>query len=115
MSNSSNDNIKKESDFPERKEDKLDELLEEIRNLVSKRDNRTRGFPITEEQENKIFEWMREHEKTAHGLETLDDFFEAAGAIGGMYRYIFLPTSIGTSGVVQCCLCGEEFEFQEID
>lgn len=59
-----------------------------------------RGFPISEEEQEKIKKWQKEHDRKVHG------------AIGGDYTYEFIPTSVGTFGSVKCT-CGAEFEFQE--
>ena len=36
-----------------------------------------------------------------------------AGAIGGKYKYIFVPTSIGTVGSIKCS-CGGDILFSEL-
>ena len=56
-----------------------------------------RGFPITEAEEKAIEEWKKKH----------------CCCSGGRYSYHFVPTELGTSGVIRCH-CGAEFEFQEI-
>lgn len=55
-----------------------------------------RGFPISEKEKAAIDAWKLAHEKEAHGGDSY------AGAIGGRYSYHFVPTSIGTSGVIRC-------------
>lgn len=72
-----------------------------------------RGFPISKEEEVAIEEWKKKHDEEEHNIKTLDDRLRAGGCIGGRYSYHFVPTSIGTSGVVRCS-CGAEFKFQEI-
>lgn len=72
-----------------------------------------RGFPITEKEAELISSWKKKHEEEVHGLTTEAKRLKAAGTIGGRYSYHFVPTSIGTSGVVRCS-CGAEFEFREI-
>lgn len=59
-----------------------------------------RGFPISKEQKESIEKWADEHYKTCP--------YKRFG-----YNYRFYPTPLGVSGSVQC-LCGAEFEFQEI-
>lgn len=83
------------------KDGELQRIQEE---LTSLRQARYRGFPISEEEQEKIKEWQRKHDKEAHG---------GVSAIGGKYAYEFIPTSIGTFGSVKC-VCGAKFDFQEV-
>jgi hypothetical protein len=71
------------------------------------------GFGISQEEYDSICEWKRKHEEEVHGAKTFDQHLRLQGVSGGRYTYIFVPTAIGTSGVVRCS-CGAEFEFQEI-
>ena len=72
-----------------------------------------RGFPISKEDEKKIEEWKNKHERYAHMIRSIDDRLGTGGSIGGRYTYEFIPTSIGTIGVVKCH-CGEQFVFRDI-
>ena len=72
-----------------------------------------RGFPITEAEENAIEKWKKKHDKEVHGYTTDRMRMKAEGCSGGRYSYRFVPTALGTSGVIRCH-CGAEFEFQEI-
>lgn len=72
-----------------------------------------RGFPITESENQKIKEWMKEHDVEAHGVVNNTDRLRRAGCCGGNYSYEFIPTSVGTIGYVKCS-CGTKFEFQGI-
>lgn len=63
-----------------------------------------RGFPISEKEHDSIKKWKTEHEKKHKG---------GYGVSGGKYTYYFVPTSIGTAGVIECS-CGKNFQFQEI-
>ena len=72
-----------------------------------------RGFSITKQELEQINEWKRQHEEEAHNIVTPEDKLKAHGAIGGRYSYVFIPTSIGTIGIIKCS-CGAEFTFQEI-
>lgn len=72
-----------------------------------------RGFPITEAEENAIEEWKKRHDEEVHGYTTDRMRMKAEGCCGGRYSYKFVPTALGTSGVIRCH-CGAEFEFQEI-
>lgn len=77
------------------------------------KDEYYRGFPITKSEAEAIEKWKRAHEEEVHGLKTNKQRLKARGVSGGRYSYHFIPTSIGTSGVVRCS-CGAEFEFQKI-
>lgn len=71
------------------------------------------GFPITKEEHTAIEKWKENHEATKHNLTTPNLRMKACGVSGGRYSYHFVPTAIGTSGVIRCS-CGAEFQFQEI-
>lgn len=91
-----------------------DEELSNMKERLEKmRKDYYRGFPITESEEKAIKEWQKKHEEEVHGLTTDKMKLKAQGVCGGRYSYHFVPTSIGTSGVIRCS-CGAEFEFQEI-
>ena len=72
-----------------------------------------RGFPITEQEQSAIEEWKKKHDEEVHGWTTDRMRMKAEGCSGGRYSYHFVPTELGTSGVIRCH-CGGEFEFQEI-
>ena len=73
-----------------------------------------RGFPISEEEEKKIKAWQKKHDTEKHKADTLEKRLRLEGISGGRFKYIFVPTSIGISGYVQCS-CGERFCFQDFD
>jgi predicted RNase H-like nuclease (RuvC/YqgF family) len=93
--------------------DKDEEIQKMKQELQKMRADYYRGFPISEEEELAIQGWQKEHEREVHGLTTMDMRIKASGVSGGRYTYTFLPTSIGTSGVIQCS-CGAKFQFQEL-
>ncbi len=74
-----------------------------------------RGFPISEREWEAVKAWMKQHDREAHSLDSDTDaaFVKRGGAIGGNYKYEFVPTSIGVIGTV-ICSCGESFTFQEL-
>ena len=91
-----------------------DEKLQEMgQKLVKMEADCRRGFPITEEEQNKIDKWIENHDIEKHGLTTEAMKMKAGGAIGGRYSYKFTPTSIGVIGTVRCS-CGDEYKFSEI-
>lgn len=80
-----------------------DELISEL--LAENEKLRTEiqcGFPMTLREKMDTVEWMNSHDKECSF---------GHGCVGGKYKYIFTPTSIGTPGVVKC-KCGEEFKFR---
>ena len=80
---------------------------EEISKLKSERDlykkQLTFGFGITEEENEKIKQWISNR-------ETKD-----TGAIGGRYEYRFFPTSIGIICKIIDTTDGESFVFRELN
>lgn len=92
------------------KDKKIRELTQELQKI---REDCRRGFAINERQAEAIRAWKESHDVSVHGLNTPTKRWAAEGVSGGRYSYHFVPTSIGTSGVIRCN-CGAEFEFQEI-
>ncbi len=92
---------------------KDNELIKMKTELDSFKREYYRGFPISKEDEKKIEEWKNKHDRYAHMIRSIDDRLGTGGSIGGRYTYEFIPTSIGTIGVVKCH-CGEQFAFRDI-
>lgn len=91
-----------------------DEELQSMKEQLEKmKKDYWRGFPISEEEDKSIKEWQKKHETEVHGLITEMQKMKSYGVSGGRYSYHFVPTALGTSGVVRCS-CGAEFKFQEI-
>ena len=91
-----------------------DEELQKLRNeLEETKEGLYRGFPIWKDEEDKIEEWIDKHLEEKHGLITLNEKVIAGGAIGGMFTYEFIPTSIGTICTIKCS-CGDEFPFRDL-
>ena len=64
-----------------------------------------RGFPISENEEKKINEWIeKQMEKNQN----------TGGAIGGRFSYKFIPTGVGTVGIVIDGITGETFTFSDL-
>ena len=80
---------------------------EEISKLKSERDLYRKqlafGFGITEEENDKIKQWISNR-------ETKD-----TGAIGGRYEYRFFPTGIGTICKIVDTIDGESFTFRDLN
>ncbi len=64
-----------------------------------------RGFPISEKEKNAINEWQKNHLMNRHNLKTLEQKVSFDGAIGGNFKFEFIPTSIGTIGSCVCESC----------
>lgn len=91
-----------------------DEEIQKMRSEVERmRKDYWRGFPINEKEWNAIEDWKRKHDTEVHGCVTNEMRLKSEGCSGGRYSYHFIPTAIGTSGVIRCN-CGEEYEFQRI-
>ena len=91
------------------KDEELSKMKEE---LAEARKELNRGFPVSEDEWNRLKEWQRQHEEEVHGADYANRKYMKCGAIGGNYTYKFVPTSIGTFGTC-ICSCGAEFDFQE--
>ena len=63
------------------------------------------GFPISKEEWEKIKVWQN---------KIIDKYPAGKATISGRFKYIFYPTSIGTSGKIEDIISGETFEFQEL-
>lgn len=79
---------------------------EEIDKLKSERDLYQKqlsfGFGITEEENEKIKQWISDRED------------KNIGAIGGRYEYRFFPTSIGVVCKIVDTINNESFTFREL-
>lgn len=92
------------------KDNELKQMLDEVNKM---KDDYYRGFPISEEEDKNIKEWIDNHERDVHGCYTLEDKINRGGCCGGTYTYEFVPTSIGTIGTVKCS-CGAKYTFQDM-
>ena len=81
---------------------------EELSTMKSKYDNMMkayyRGFPISEEESEKIKKWMKEHDNDSY-----------KDTIGCRYSYEFHPTSLGTLGIIIDTLTGDKLTFRDCD
>lgn len=64
-----------------------------------------RGFPISEKEDKKIKEWIEGQMKKNPSI---------GGAIGGRFRYEFIPTGVGTAGTIIDSFTEDRFNFQEL-
>lgn len=92
------------------KDNELSRMESELKTI---KEDYYRGFPISEEEQKSIREWMNKHDEEVHHARTPDDKLKLGGCCGGRYTYEFTPTSIGTIGTVKCS-CGAKFTFQDM-
>lgn len=88
------------------KDEEIQKLKEQIKKMKES-EKHSMTFVITPEENEEIHKWMDSHVKEKHN----GSYY--AGAIGGMFTYKFLPTSIGEIGEV-ICSCGEKFCFRDL-
>lgn len=103
---------KKDEAYKQLEEWNKDEEIQELKNKIESLQNELwniskYSFEITPEEYEAIEEWKKKHIEEKHNGDAY------AGAIGGRYKYIFVPTSIGTVGSIKCS-CGETFCFSEL-
>ena len=109
-----NENLRKENQKLKDEHYKDEELQMWKRKYENAQKELYNGFGITDEEMEKIREWQNKHDAEVHGLTDSRMRLKAGGAIGGRYKYEFLPTSIGVAGTVICGKCGARFDFQEL-
>ena len=100
-----NDYLKKEIEKV-KSEKYADEELSRLKSAYDKmKSDYYRGFPISEEEDKNIKEWIKNQQKKNPGI---------GGAAGGRFTYKFIPTGLGTSGTIIDSFTGDEFTFQEL-
>ena len=100
-----NDYLKKEIEKV-KSEKYTDEELSRLKSAYDKmKSDYYRGFPISEEEDKNIKEWIKNQQKKNPGI---------GGAAGGRFTYKFTPTGLGTSGTIIDSITGDEFTFQEL-
>lgn len=102
--NSQNDYLREENSRLKSeayKDEKLSKMKSEYERMKSAY---FRGFPISEEEEKKINDWIK---------EICDKYPGNAGAIGGRFTYKFTPTGVGTFGTIVDSFSNEKLTFQE--
>ena len=82
--------LKKENERLKSDHYKDEELTKMKKDYEEMKSDYYRGFPISEKEEKKINEWIDKQMKKHPGV---------GGAIGGRFRYEFIPTGIGPSGL----------------
>lgn len=100
-----NDYLKKEIEKV-KSEKYADEELSRLKSAYDRmKSDYYRGFPISEEEDKNIKEWIKNQQKKNPGI---------GGAAGGRFTYKFTPTGLGTSGTIIDSFTGDEFTFQEL-
>lgn len=100
-----NDYLKKEIEKV-KSEKYADEELSRLKSAYDKmKSDYYRGFPISEEEDKNIKEWIKNQQKKNPGI---------GGAAGGRFTYKFTPTGLGTSGTIIDSFTGDEFTFQKL-
>ena len=84
---------------------KDEELSKMKKDYNRMKDEYYRGFPISEVESQKISNWMDEQMKKNPS---------SGGAIGGRFRYEFIPTGIGTIGIVEDIFTKDKLTFQDL-
>ena len=100
-----NDYLKKEIEKV-KSEKYADEELSRLKSEYDKmKSDYYRGFPISEEEDKNINEWIKKQQEKNPG---------SGGAAGGRFTYRFTPTGLGTAGTIIDSFTGDEFTFQEL-
>ena len=105
-----NETLREENKHLKSEHYKDKELQKMSAELAEAREDLYRGFGISKEESESIKGWIDEHEKTKHNNP---ERLPRGGAVGGCYKYTFIPTGIGIIGEIQCS-CGETFTFQDL-
>lgn len=83
-----------------------DEQLQKMQDELDRaKQDYYRGFPISEKEHEAIQAWKDQHYTNQHHAPDIESRIRMQGVSGGLFSYIFLPTSIGTSGVCRCNSC----------
>ena len=100
-----NDYLKKEIEKV-KSEKYADEELSKLKSEYDKmKSDYYRGFPISEEEDKNINEWIKKQQEKNPG---------SGGTAGGRFTYRFTPTGLGTVGTIIDDFTGDEFTFQEL-
>lgn len=85
------------------KDETLANLKTEVE-IYKRREARSLGFKLTEEQKQSVEDWKTKHLKEVHNFERHSGHV-FGGAIGGNFEYHFCPTSLGDIGTCVCGVC----------
>lgn len=90
--------------------EELSKMEKEIKTLKEEYRN---GFPISDEEVKDVIQWKIQHDKEKHNAKTFEERLKLEGISGGRFKYIFVPTSLGIIGEIQCS-CGEKYCFRDL-
>lgn len=93
-------NLQEENKHLKSEHYKDDELQDWVHKYNKLKNDADRGFPITKEESERIYEWRYKHEMQEHPRPS--------------YSYIFTPTALGLVGTIKCS-CGAEFDFRKLE
>lgn len=89
-----------------------DEELQEMKaKLAEMKASYYQGFPISDSEDEAIKNWKDQHYTNQHNAPDMTSRIQMQGVSGGLFTYIFLPTSIGTSGTCRCNSCYKKAQF----
>ena len=100
-----NEYLSKENERLKSEAYKNEELSEMKKRYDEMKADYDRGFPISEKEDNKINEWIK---------NMIEKHPANSGAIGGRFHYEFICTSIGSVGTVVDSFTGEKFTFRDL-
>lgn len=84
-----------------------DEEIMRLKEKINQLESSFSDFALNRTEMSAVESWIEKHIEEKHGGNTY------AGAIGGRFSYVFVPTSLGVIGTIRCG-CGEEFCFRDI-
>ena len=100
-----NDYLRKEIEKVKSEKYKDEELFKMKSEYDKMKSDYYRGFPISEEEDKKINEWIEKQMEKVPGI---------GGASGGRFTYQFTPTGLGIAGTIIDGFTGDKFTFQEL-
>ena len=105
-----NEYLKKENEKLKSEKYK-DEELSKMKEKYDKmsEDYYRRGFPVSTEENKKINDWI-DKLISEDGTSEL----KSGGAIGGRFTYMFIPTSLGTLGIVEDSITKQKLTFRDL-
>lgn len=78
-----------------------DKQMAQMKADMEKAQNESRnGFPLTEKERHKAFEWQRQHDTNVHNNPK-----GYHGVSGGGFEWVFYPTGLGTTCDCICSSC----------
>lgn len=101
-------NLQEENEYLKTKAYKDEEIKKLTDKIEQLRDEQYKGFFMSQVETEAAMEWQKAHIQDVH------DGHSYAGAVGGLFSYVFTPTGIGICGEIECNRCHERFCFCEL-